>query len=151
MLTEAFVAALKSARVAVIGDVMVDHYVYGAVQRISPEAPVPVLHVAGERYVLGGAANVAANAAVNVDACPAGVLAAVEGDGVGKGPDLLEEDGRRLAFPENRIELSNAHETVVQPACGRRDLPGQRQLPTRREVLERRVHSGAIPLGERQE
>jgi hypothetical protein len=76
---------------------------------------------------------------------------AVEGDGVGKGPDLLEEDGRRLAFPENRIELSNAHETVVQPACGRRDLPGQRQLPTRREVLERRVHSGAIPLGEWQE
>jgi D-beta-D-heptose 7-phosphate kinase/D-beta-D-heptose 1-phosphate adenosyltransferase len=63
MLTEAFVAALKSARVAVIGDVMVDHYVYGAVQRISPEAPVPVLHVAGERYVLGGAANVAANIA----------------------------------------------------------------------------------------
>jgi hypothetical protein len=96
-------------------------------------------------------ANVAANVAVNVDACPAGVLAAVEGDGVGKGPDLLEEDGHRLAFPENRIELSNAHETVVQPACGRRDLPGQRQLPTRREVLERSVHSGAIPLGERQE
>ncbi|MBT9444121.1 MAG: D-glycero-beta-D-manno-heptose-7-phosphate kinase [Hyphomonadaceae bacterium] len=43
---------------------MLDHYVFGAVSRISPEAPVPVLHVASERHVLGGAANVAANVAI---------------------------------------------------------------------------------------
>ena len=42
---------------------MLDRYVTGAVNRISPEAPVPVLTVEGERAVAGGAANVALNAA----------------------------------------------------------------------------------------
>jgi D-beta-D-heptose 7-phosphate kinase/D-beta-D-heptose 1-phosphate adenosyltransferase len=63
MWEEQLVASLKGARVAVCGDAMLDHYVLGAVSRISPEAPVPVLHVASERHVLGGAANVAANIA----------------------------------------------------------------------------------------
>ncbi|QTL02614.1 D-glycero-beta-D-manno-heptose-7-phosphate kinase [Aquabacter sp. L1I39] len=49
--------------VAIIGDVMVDHYISGSVSRISPEAPVPVLVHGVERIVPGGAANVAANAA----------------------------------------------------------------------------------------
>lgn len=49
--------------IAVIGDVIVDHYVTGSVSRISPEAPVPVLVHGAERIVPGGAANVAANAA----------------------------------------------------------------------------------------
>ena len=53
--------ALAKGRVAVVGDVMLDHYVMGSVARISPEAPVPVLHVAQEHQVLGAAANVAAN------------------------------------------------------------------------------------------
>ena len=47
--------------VAVIGDIMLDHYIYGDVNRISPEAPVPVLNVKEDRYVLGGAGNVAMN------------------------------------------------------------------------------------------
>ncbi len=51
------------ARIAVIGDVMVDRYITGSVSRISPEAPVPVLLHGAERIVAGGAANVAANAA----------------------------------------------------------------------------------------
>jgi D-beta-D-heptose 7-phosphate kinase/D-beta-D-heptose 1-phosphate adenosyltransferase len=59
----ALIDRLRNARVAVIGDLMLDHFVYGAVQRISPEAPVPVLNVASERITLGGAANVAANVA----------------------------------------------------------------------------------------
>lgn len=55
--------ALQNARVVICGDCMLDHYVFGTVSRISPEAPVPVLHVASERDSLGGAANVAANVA----------------------------------------------------------------------------------------
>ena len=51
-------------RILVIGDVMIDHYILGNVTRISPEAPVPVLHVSRENDVLGGAANVALNLAV---------------------------------------------------------------------------------------
>jgi D-beta-D-heptose 7-phosphate kinase/D-beta-D-heptose 1-phosphate adenosyltransferase len=50
-------------RVLVIGDVMLDRYVEGTVRRISPEAPVPVVHVTRERVALGGAANVAAGVA----------------------------------------------------------------------------------------
>jgi D-beta-D-heptose 7-phosphate kinase/D-beta-D-heptose 1-phosphate adenosyltransferase len=53
-------------KIAVIGDVMLDAYVEGSVSRISPEAPVPVLHFRDERYVPGGAANVAANIAARV-------------------------------------------------------------------------------------
>ena len=52
---------IKSLRVLVIGDVMLDRYVIGDVTRISPEAPVPVLAVREERSVAGGAANVALN------------------------------------------------------------------------------------------
>src|SRR5258708_5635824 len=47
--------------VAVLGDVMIDRYVTGKVERISPEAPVPVLLHSHDRAVAGGAANVAVN------------------------------------------------------------------------------------------
>ena len=57
---------LPNLKIAVIGDVMVDRYVFGDVSRISPEAPVPVNRVKQMKEVLGGAANVAANLA-NLD------------------------------------------------------------------------------------
>ena len=47
--------------VVVFGDIIVDHYIWGQVGRISPEAPVPVVDVVKERRRLGGAANVAHN------------------------------------------------------------------------------------------
>lgn len=53
--------ALKGKKVLVVGDLMVDHYVVGDVERISPEAPVPVVAVNKEERTLGGAGNVAAN------------------------------------------------------------------------------------------
>ncbi|MDD8016825.1 MAG: D-glycero-beta-D-manno-heptose-7-phosphate kinase [Bacteroidota bacterium] len=52
---------VKNKRVAIIGDVMIDRYVWGTVSRISPEAPVPVVEVESESTRLGGAANVANN------------------------------------------------------------------------------------------
>jgi D-beta-D-heptose 7-phosphate kinase/D-beta-D-heptose 1-phosphate adenosyltransferase len=52
---------LKGHPVAVLGDLMLDEYLFGEVSRISPEAPVPIVRVEHERAVLGGAANVAAN------------------------------------------------------------------------------------------
>ncbi len=51
---------LAGSRVVTIGDAMLDEYVWGRVQRISPEAPVPVVEVQGRTQVPGGAANVAA-------------------------------------------------------------------------------------------
>lgn len=53
----------KSARVLCIGDVMMDRFVYGSVDRISPEAPIPVFLVDHEKHMLGGAGNVVANIA----------------------------------------------------------------------------------------
>lgn len=54
-------AKIGQARVAILGDIMLDEYLFGAVNRISPEAPVPVVEVSESRLLLGGAANVAAN------------------------------------------------------------------------------------------
>lgn len=52
---------LSKARVLVVGDAMLDRYWYGPVDRISPEAPVPVVRVTREEERIGGAANVASN------------------------------------------------------------------------------------------
>ena len=52
---------LKNARVLVIGDVMLDRYIYGSVDRISPESQVPVLSIARDDHMLGGAGNTLAN------------------------------------------------------------------------------------------
>ena len=54
-------ARLQRARVLVVGDAMLDRYLFGEVERISPEAPVPVVRVTREEHRLGGAANVALN------------------------------------------------------------------------------------------
>ncbi len=54
---------LPSLRMAVVGDLMLDRFIFGQVDRISPEAPVPVVHVRDEEARLGGAGNVARNAA----------------------------------------------------------------------------------------
>jgi D-beta-D-heptose 7-phosphate kinase/D-beta-D-heptose 1-phosphate adenosyltransferase len=54
-------AQLAGRRVAVVGDLMLDHFQFGRVDRISPEAPVPVVRFERDEYRLGGAANVAHN------------------------------------------------------------------------------------------
>ncbi|MEI7436465.1 MAG: PfkB family carbohydrate kinase [bacterium] len=55
------VAAFARQRILVVGDLMLDQYLYGSVERISPEAPVPVVRVRREKRMPGGAANVAVN------------------------------------------------------------------------------------------
>jgi len=54
-------AKIAQTHVLVIGDVMLDHYIWGDATRISPEAPVPVVEIARDSYAAGGAANVALN------------------------------------------------------------------------------------------
>jgi D-glycero-beta-D-manno-heptose-7-phosphate kinase len=72
-LTEERVAALlrdaRDVRCVVIGDLMLDRYVTGTVERISPEAPVPVVRVEAESSAVGGAANVAHNVVALGGAC----------------------------------------------------------------------------------
>jgi D-glycero-beta-D-manno-heptose-7-phosphate kinase len=80
---------LSRVRVLVVGDVMLDQYWFGDVSRISPEAPVPVVRVARREERLGGAANVARNAAALGAHC--GLLGVVGADEAG------ETVGRLLA------------------------------------------------------
>jgi D-beta-D-heptose 7-phosphate kinase/D-beta-D-heptose 1-phosphate adenosyltransferase len=85
-------------RIIVIGDLMLDEFVWGKVGRISPEAPVPVVEVTGESFYPGGAANVARNLREFTDSV------AVIG--------LVGEDrsGQRLRelFDQGRIDVANA-------------------------------------------
>lgn len=55
--------AFSTRQIAIVGDVMLDHFLFGSVDRISPEAPVPVVRFDHEEFRLGGAANVAGNVA----------------------------------------------------------------------------------------
>jgi D-glycero-beta-D-manno-heptose-7-phosphate kinase len=59
----ALLKKISDLRILVIGDVMLDHYVWGDATRISPEAPVPVVDIARDSWTAGGAANVALNIA----------------------------------------------------------------------------------------
>ena len=69
MQVEKFKSSLKKAKILLIGDVMLDKYVFGKITRISPEAPVPVFLSEGKKEVLGGAANVLNNlSSLGVDA-----------------------------------------------------------------------------------
>lgn len=54
---------LEKARVLCVGDIMLDRFVYGSVDRISPEAPIPIIRIERESTMLGGAGNVVRNIA----------------------------------------------------------------------------------------
>lgn len=58
---DAVLASFSKRRILVLGDIMLDEYLWGRVQRISPEAPVPIIEIASTDHRLGGAANAALN------------------------------------------------------------------------------------------
>ena len=78
----ALLAAARGKRIAVLGEAMLDVYLRGDVERISPEAPVPVVRVRDRKLALGGAANVAQNAAA-LGAAPT-LVAAIGDDAQGR-------------------------------------------------------------------
>lgn len=57
----AYMDRMKNSKILVVGDIMLDRFVYGSVDRISPESTAPVLSVESEEIMLGGAGNVLAN------------------------------------------------------------------------------------------
>src|SRR5437870_499271 len=72
---EQLLSGFNRKTVIVLGDIMLDEFVWGRVRRISPEAPVPVIEVIEETYRMGGAANVAANIrALGGNPIPIGVV-----------------------------------------------------------------------------
>jgi len=104
----AAVPRLATAKVAVIGDLMLDRYLYGTVRRISPEAPVPIVAVERESILPGGAGNVVRNltslgsaaAFVSVvgDDAEGGELIGLIGGQPGVEPWLLVESSRRTTL-----------------------------------------------------
>ena len=69
------IETIRDRKIVVLGDVMLDEFVWGDVTRISPEAPVPVVDIRRESIHLGGAANVLANlVALGAHACVVGVI-----------------------------------------------------------------------------
>ncbi|MGH7717217.1 MAG: PfkB family carbohydrate kinase, partial [Gemmatimonadaceae bacterium] len=83
--------AARAKRIAIVGDAMLDVYLRGDVERISPEAPVPVVRVRERRSALGGAANVAQNvAAVGARCTLVGVI------GHDEAGSVLREELRRI-------------------------------------------------------
>ncbi|SKA03366.1 rfaE bifunctional protein, domain I [Cetobacterium ceti] len=106
-------------KVAVVGDMMLDDYIIGTVDRISPEAPVPVVSVKKERFVLGGAANVVNNlATLGAKTLCFGVI----GD---------DSDGDRLlnVFREKNIDVTGVIRVEDRPTIvKRRIIAGTQQL-----------------------
>lgn len=97
--------SFNNKNVLIIGDVMIDSYLWGNVNRISPEAPVPILNLQNREYRLGGAANVA----LNIKALGANaILCSVLGDDKESQIvyDLLEKEGLSkagISISKNRI------------------------------------------------
>jgi D-beta-D-heptose 7-phosphate kinase/D-beta-D-heptose 1-phosphate adenosyltransferase len=93
-----------AVKIAVVGDLMLDRYVYGAVDRVSPEAPIPVMSHGRETAMLGGAGNVARNlaalgarvelAAVSGDDAPGRELLGLIRDEAGLTADLVVDPAR---------------------------------------------------------
>ena len=94
-------------RVTVIGDVMLDHFVVGRVDRISPEAPVPVVRFGRDEFRLGGAANVAHNVAA------LGGVARVIGL-IGNDPaaEQLKNDARAVGLDVSGLVTDEARPTI---------------------------------------
>jgi len=114
--------SFRKQKIAVIGDVMIDKYIFGHVSRISPEYPVPVVDVTHENSRLGGAANVALNThALGAETVLIGVtgkdsgrdalLALMREHGLESG--MLLEDASRPTTSKTRILSQNHHITRV--------------------------------------
>ena len=106
-------------RVLVVGDVMLDSYVWGKVERISPEAPVPVVSVGRREYRLGGAGNVL----LNVQALGAEAIACTVIGNDGPGDTLQHQFAERGLSCEGLIR-SDARITTIKE----RIIAGSQQI-----------------------
>ncbi len=108
-------------KILVVGDLMIDHYLWGKTERISPEAPVPVIDVSQETEVLGGAGNVVNNlVALGAEVEVASVIGA-DADGerlermleaLGVGTSALLKDSGRTTTRKSRVIAS--HQQVIR-------------------------------------
>lgn len=115
---EKFFRKFKDKKILVIGDIILDKYIFGKVTRISPEAPVPVVDVYEEQYRLGGAANVANNIiALGGKACLCGII----------GKDSAGKIVRDL-LSERQIEQDLVFEDTRRTTVKTRIIGGNQQI-----------------------
>ena len=126
-------AAIGQARVVILGDIMLDEYLLGKVERISPEAPVPVVEIETTRHLLGGAANVAANiqalgdeplliGAIGDDDASSKLRGLLDAKGLS--PDYLVVDQSRQTTIKTRIMAHN-QQVVRADRESRHDLDAE--------------------------
>lgn len=106
----------SKAKILVIGDIIVDHFIWGSVSRISPEAPVPVVNVTNESLLLGGSANVLHNISdMGGTAALCGVIGADWMGGklldllkdIDSSPDGIIKDNSRPTTKKTRVVAQN--------------------------------------------
>ncbi|VGO12064.1 Bifunctional protein HldE [Pontiella desulfatans] len=111
----------QKKRILVVGDLMMDRFVYGSVSRISPEAPVPVVHVSHEKAMPGGACNVASNLlALGGKAAMAGVV----------GHDAVGAE-LKSQLTESGVSLHAVIDTENHPTCVKTRIVAERQQVVR--------------------
>lgn len=141
------IARFADARVFVIGDIIIDHFLWGTATRISPEAPVPVVNVQREELLLGGSANVLRNI---VSLGGKGSLCGIIGnDGMGqKALDLVTElgvsaeglvIGQRPTTVKTRVIAQG--QQVVRFDREQTGIPSQTSLDALVQFFEQHLHT----------
>jgi D-beta-D-heptose 7-phosphate kinase/D-beta-D-heptose 1-phosphate adenosyltransferase len=148
--------ATGRVRVAVLGDVMLDHFLWGKVGRISPEAPVPVVEFERESFIPGGAGNVARNLAhlgvatelfgvCGRDEAARQLRSLLERDGIG-GPGILA-CGDRATSIKTRI-VAHRQQVVRVDRESRGDLDARTTARLLEEMENALQHADALILGD---
>jgi len=148
--------SFPTKRIAVIGDVMLDRYVYGKVRRISPEAPVSVLDVTETNEALGGAANVAANIAALGAQCD--LVGVVGGDAAGVRVHQLMQEGvmchlvtdstRPTTVKERMVaEMHNTH-LLRCDTESTEPISDKTEFCVRNEIINRVRHADAVIIAD---
>jgi len=132
--TRGWLSRLPERRIVVVGDVMLDQYVWGEAVRISPEAPVPILEVVKESLRLGGAANVARNIA--------SLGGSVELYSV-VGADGGADDLRRV-LDDHRIDAGGLFEDPSRPTTLKTRIVASRQQVVRVDRERRDALAGEL-------
>ena len=109
----------KNTRILCVGDIILDSYVYGDVERISPEAPIPILKSYDERFILGGAGNVARNICAGGGYCH--LLSLV-------GKDMYSSILKDLIKKEKRLSSDLIIDKTKITTKKKRYISGQQQI-----------------------
>ncbi|ANN63528.1 ADP-heptose synthase [Brachyspira hyodysenteriae] len=105
---------ILDAKVLVIGDLMLDRFTYGDVIRISPEAPVPILHVKNEESYLGGAGNVARNISALIGNSNSDNIFMIGVIGKDKSADIIMENINYANISSKGIVIDDTRSTITK-------------------------------------